>query len=524
MTERLYSTYQVADLLGATPTAVVEWMQKGWLPFQRLPDGPVRVSERGLVTFLKRQGIDIESVMAKAVVREERYRAGREDVEQRAEPVATGRPLLLGATRESPDGPPKPAAPDAGPIPVERDAAATPSAEPSERDRISEAPPEAASQIAEAILSDAVARRATHVHLERRRDGFSLRVRIDGVLHEKANFAERLPEAAAEKLIDHFESMPDPDAAGGERTFTRTFGDGTVEFALTSLTTAEGEKIVIAVRDRGIVWDLSRLDLSSGESERLDALLRRPCGMIVLAGSPRAGREDVLCAMVGRIDGAGRSVALVAGTPDFRLRDLTRIPVVEDGTSGAAEAIGRLAGADTDVILIDELRDPRAILASLDAARRGHLVVAGITARDVRQALGIIRTAGPASWPLASALSAVVGVRVARRVCGECKRQTAPDDKLLGRAGLTRDDVGASVFEAARCDACGETGYAGITAVLSILEVDENLAGLLRRDAGARTIEDAALEAGMKSLPQAGIEKVKVGATTLEELARILPS
>ncbi len=568
MAERLYNTHQVADLLGVSPTAVVEWMQKGWLPFQRLSAGGVRVSEKGLVTFLKNQGIDIESVMAKAVVRQEHYKqVGRETPDEHAGISHDERKLLEAPTPPSPTEE-EPAAQESVEIaeedsaeltaaPAEQPAVDTPAFDPpaepepaveAEPEPTVEEPepeptveepafeppvaaeveadfapieatsPEQVAQVAQAVLKDAVARRASHIHLNLQGQAFSLRLRIDGILHDKPRFSSHLSLPAAEKLIEELTSRAGIDAASPSGRIVEQINDTQIAFDVSRVPLIAGEKILLTIRDPRIAWSLSTLNLLADEQKTVDALLAAPCGLMVVAGMPKAGIEQALWSMVGQIDRSHRSVVWIGGQPDDRLGEVASSkPVAGENASAVVE---QLAAADSDVIVIERLDSTATIRAALNAADAGCLVLAGIRADNAPTALARILASEPDPWPLAETFLAAIAVRTLRKLCDECKTQVEPAEDLLRKLELKPEDLASETFQPGHCDACGRTGYRGITAAISVLANTPAVADLLRREAPADALIEAALHSGGQTLRQAALEKVKSGQTTLTELLR----
>jgi len=217
MPERLYSTYQVADLLGTSPAEVAEWIERGWLPFRRSGNGPVRISARGLLNFLEQRGIDIRALVTAAELREE------EQVYAQASP-GPALPVLPAPDRARTEGA-------------------------SGRQRSSSRGP--AWQVVEAVLDDAVARGAGDIHLELRGQRLTLLLQVDGVLREKPHFAARLPEGLGPEVMRAFKSLAGLEAQECRRVqeggFVFDAGGLRRRFRAFTCPTLEGERLVIRV-------------------------------------------------------------------------------------------------------------------------------------------------------------------------------------------------------------------------------------------------------------------------------------
>ena len=317
-TERSFSIYQIAQLLGATPAVVTEWINKGQLPCKRFPNGPERVSEHALIQFLKEQGIDLREIVAKVAL--------RQDLDDQAP-----------AEQEIP-----------------------PPALPQENLDVSE---DSASQIAKAIVQDALDRRATYIHLENHKDGLALRLRIDGLLREKINFKSKLPQNLAPKLIPHFKSLAslEPQLHPGPQTgrFTLTVGQREITFRLTSCPTIHGEKLLIRILDRqSELLDLSQLGFDADDQIQIKHILSRMNGLIVVAAPPGNGRPTTLRAILGQLDSKNRNILTVEKSADYEFEAVNQSSV--DPLSGFtfAQAAAIFSSLDPDAVMIEEIRDP----------------------------------------------------------------------------------------------------------------------------------------------------------------------
>lgn len=482
--ERLYSIYQVADLLGATPAMIAEWMGKGQLPFDRTGDGAVRISSTNLVNFLKTRGIDIEQVLAGAAMGQN---AGDQEVAEQE------------------------AAPAQAPAPEQNTALAAP-AEPM------------AAQVADAILKDAVERRASEIHLEPIREGLALRFRIDGVLHDRVNFRMRLPRSLAPKLTAHFRALAGLNGpTDGPETgqFTTLVEGREVLFRLAGLATLHGRRVTIGVHDlQRPGLELGQLGLSGVQELSLRNSLAQPYGLVVVVGPPRSGRASTLAAMISAMDLRRRNI-LVVGRPELREIEGIGYCLPEGDPAGLLTAIGR---QEPDVIVLEQLKQAPLAAAAVEQALAGRLVLASLTARSITEGLVALMELGAIPFALSSALLAVVNQRLVRRLCPQCRQAQAPAAGRLEQLGLRPGELDSAAFESKGCAKCSNSGYAGRTGVFEVMGVSETLARYVRAGLGARVVEAAAIEEGMTSLRQAALDKTRDGTTSLDEVGSILTS
>ena len=382
MTGRLYTTYQVAELLGSPPEAVVGWMKKGILPFQRMNDQSIRVSEKHLVQFLRRQGIDISALMAQAATREKE-------------------------TPQQQPHSPKPSAAPSAPARVSKpEAAEAPSQTPAEIP---------AAQVLDAVLRKAIVSRATDLVLGPSKDSLSLQLRIDGTMHVNESFAQRLPRALVKELPQYLLAQAGLNSSGAavqKGQFRRRLDGQEVALEVTAIPAQGSWRLIchLPAPVRPQAPALADL-LSAGDMASLQALARCGEGLILIAGTRRGGRDALLEAMaaevplagslafaIGLSEPAGGYVACPAGTPASDL-------------------------AEADVAVIHEIADAPAAKAAFDLARGGALVLAGIAADTPAAALEVLVETVGGGWAAASTLKAVVAVRSMRRLCPHCRRQ-----------------------------------------------------------------------------------------------------
>ncbi|HUU09332.1 MAG TPA: ATPase, T2SS/T4P/T4SS family [Phycisphaerae bacterium] len=488
MAERLYSTQQVATLLGATPQTVCGWIQAGWLPGERLPGGDVRVSETGLVRFLRGRGVDLRAVLAAATAAE------AEDV-----PAAD---------------PPPPARPQAPPPPSDAGPAAA-------AGRETPSPPavDVVGRLAEAILGDAVRRRAEAIHLEPLADGLTMRLRVNGHLREKPNFRSRLPRSIGPQLTGRLASMAGADNGNVRRgSFDVTLDGKPTRFHLAACPTAHGTRLTIRPALEPLA--LEDLGLLARDLRTLRQVLGQSSGLVLVTGPPRSGRTTTLRAMLAEAEGATRTVLAAVDGDDADWDGVEHLAAGGPGGPALAAAIAAASGQRVDVLAVDEIRDADAAAAAVRAALDGHLVLAAAPARDPWPDPALLVSRGVDAFALASTLLAVVCQRTVRTLCPHCKRPGQADAAAMEALGAGPDCQGDVATAGPGCPRCYDRGYDGRTGLLSVLRVDEPLAALMRQGVPGRALHALAREGGLTTLREAGLEKVRAQVTSPEEVVR----
>ncbi len=501
MADRLFSTYQVANLLGAAACEVSEWIQKGWLTSKNTTDGQVRITEKALVDFLKQRGVDLEALMAKVAIDEARNDG------KATSPTQTNESVGRQQGQYAPQTPRK----------DEEDALAQihPAASGDE--------PASVQKLAEAILRDAVNRRATHIHLDPAQEGLSLRMRIDGVIHDKVNFRMRLPKSLGPKLIDCFAALGQlPTAvAPAEGSFKSTIGGRKFTFRVATFPTVFGRKVVIQLAEPAEpVPALEEIGLDDADVNRLRRAIDRGYGAIVVVGPPRSGRTTLIEAMLTETATAGREIIAIETRRHIRSHSETIVHTrPADAGMSPAQALARASGQDADVIALADATDPATDLLSVTL--EGRLIMAAMLADDLPSGLAMILENSPRWWA-AAGLSAMINLRTVRRVCPACSVSDDADAEMISRAGFKPDDIDFKIRRAVGCPECFNTGYSGRVAIAGVMTMTDELRDMLRRGASVDDVLAAARNNGAATIRQAALSKLRREITTVDEIARAL--
>ncbi|HUS47709.1 MAG TPA: ATPase, T2SS/T4P/T4SS family [Phycisphaerae bacterium] len=386
MAERLFTTYQVAEMLGQTPGTIVEWIQQGLLPVQDFPNGPSRVPESALVEFLNGRGQDARRVLSEA------------PADNGVDEIDVHEVLPRAADDED----------EAVPRDSEREGTQGPA------EGLS-----AEAQVADAILTDAAAGGADQAHLEPTGEGLTLRLRVGGLLREKGNFRSRLPAEVAPKLAEHFKSLARLDVGQCRRpqsgSFTRRLDGREMEIRLSTCPTSFGEKMFIRLVDPARRPPaLSELGLGAQDELRLRGILAEPGAMVIVAGPPRRDRARALVAIIAETMRPELNIVTVGrGQPELAGANQSRMDPL--GGFTYAEAMKVFEAQDADVIMIEDLRDPETAVAAIEAARDGRIVIAGMIAADAAACVAGLLAMGVEPWPLAGTLRAIVEYRPGRK-------------------------------------------------------------------------------------------------------------
>jgi len=414
MTERLFSTYQIAKLLGTTLGSVAQWMEKGTLSFCRMPDGAARITESDLIKFLTEQGIDLGEVLAKAGYTKVAAIGSTSDLLPQAVSVGPAGALAEATTSITPPAPidDGPSRTDDQPPALEIAPADQSPGETSAAQLIEAARPDLrAEQICDAILADAARSGAQAICLTPHRDHLVLQLRIGGVLRDKLNFDRHLPDGLRRQIITCLLNRAKPDMAPESLTvplnaeFTRTIDARNFRLRLSALPTVHGPRLVIHMPCQAA--DLDLLALEDTARARLEKLLQAD-GLILVASKRRTGRDLTLRALLNAADTDRRNTIAIEQNSAPDLDNVVQLQINPAAGLTYAAAMDAMEHQDANVIVLTELRDPATALKAFDAAHDGALVIAGVNANSASAAISELLAMGLEPWPLGGTLKAIV--------------------------------------------------------------------------------------------------------------------
>ncbi|MBV9784142.1 MAG: Flp pilus assembly complex ATPase component TadA [Acidisphaera sp.] len=405
---------------------------------------------------------------------------------------------------------------------TESAAAAEPLEEDAERlkDLASEAP---VIRLVNQIISRAVETQASDIHIEPFEDRLRVRYRYDGVLHE----AESPPARLTAAIISRVKIMSRLDIA--ERRLPqdgriRLAVRGTeIDFRVSTVPSLYGETVVLRVLDRSAVaFDYARLGLPPGVVERLSATLELPNGILLVTGPTGSGKTTTLYTGLLALNSVTRKVVTVEDPIEFQLRGINQIQVKPQIGLTFATLLRSILRQDPDVIMVGEIRDLETAQIAVQAALTGHLVLSTVHTNSAAATITRLRDMGLEDYLMTAVLRGVLAQRLVRRLCTACRRRSEAAPELVRRFDLQRragtDRV--MLWHPVGCPQCRNTGYRGRQAIAEFLVPNAAIESLIFSRAEHTEIERAAVEAGMVTMFEAGLEAALAGATTVEEVAR----
>ncbi len=372
------------------------------------------------------------------------------------------------------------------------------------------------------ILYQAIRDQASDVHLEPFENDFKIRYRVDGSLFE----LEAPPPHLAEALIARVKVMSDLDIAETrlpqDGRIELTVGGRSVDLRVSTLPTMFGESTVMRVLDRSVVsLSLDRLGLQPKVKQQLRHFVELPHGIMLVTGPTGSGKTTTLYAMLNEANDEETKVITVEDPVEYDLEGIIQVPVNEEIDVTYAKVLRTILRQDPDVILVGEIRDRETAQTAIEASLTGHLVFSTLHTNDAASAVTRLADIGIEPFLLTATLQGILAQRLVRRICTECKTFYEPGDDVLRRLELTNDQVAGAKFAYGKgCQLCNFTGYRGRMAITEVFVIDDRIREMILDGVSTAQLQEAAVEAGMSTLRESGIEAIFSGESTVEEVLR----
>lgn len=368
------------------------------------------------------------------------------------------------------------------------------------------------------IIEGAINAGATDIHLDPEDPEMRVRYRVDGILHDVMTIPQEIEPAVVSRIkimadIDITETRHPQDGH-----ISLDLGDRECDIRVATLPTFLGERVVLRILDQSSVFSaISDLGLDEEEEATIRKVIAEPYGMILVTGPTGSGKTTTLYAALNQKDVKTQSIVTLEDPVEYQLSGINQVQIDADIDLTFARTLRATLRQDVDVILIGEIRDQETAHIAARAAMTGHLVFSTLHTNDAPEAISTLRNMGVPSYLLASALTAVIGQRLVRTVCPECRTRFKPTKALLDSLGLP-ESVKA-LHRGRGCDKCYHTGYKGRTGIFEILVVTPEIRHMIADEA---PIADIIKSAGMLSLAESCRDKLKKGLIPPEEFFRVI--
>jgi type IV pilus assembly protein PilB len=376
------------------------------------------------------------------------------------------------------------------------------------------------------VITQAVADRASDIHIEPTEHDVRIRYRIDGVLHEEM----RAPKNIQAGMISRLKIMADINIA--ERRIpqdgrvTISVGGRAIDLRVATLPCVHGEKIVMRILDKSnALLQLTDLGFLPENMRRYEQSFRRPYGTILVTGPTGSGKSTTLYATLNIVNDESKNVITVEDPVEYRLPNINQVQVNTKAGLTFAAALRSILRSDPDIVLVGEIRDRETANIAVQAALTGHLVLTTLHTNDAASTPMRLIEMGVEPFLVGSALDCIVAQRLARRLCDKCKERFQPTRAELATVGWDLEADGGelpTLFRAVGCSKCSRTGYYGRFAVHEVLPVTEEVERLIVERGTTEDLKKLATAEGMLTLRQSGLRTVRSGTTSIEEILRVI--
>jgi type IV pilus assembly protein PilB len=373
------------------------------------------------------------------------------------------------------------------------------------------------------LISRAVNERASDIHVEPGERDLRVRFRIDGVLHEIMT----TPKSVSGAVVSRLKIMADLDIA--ERRVPQDgrvslkVGGRQIDLRVATLPTIYGEKVVIRILDKDdAILALEALGFLPESLARFRESYTKPYGAILVTGPTGSGKTTTLYSTLNLVNRSDRNIITVEDPVEYRLPGVIQVQVNRKAGLQFATVLKAILRSDPDIVLVGEVRDPETAKTAVEAALTGHLVLSTLHTNDASSSIGRLIDMGVEAYLVSSALDSIVAQRLARRVCSRCRQPREATPEMLAQMRFEDAEGPVTVYDAVGCKACSDTGYRGRVAINEVLLVSEEIQRMAVERRPSDEIKRVAIEQGMRTLRMDGMEKVRLGNTTLEEVLRVV--
>jgi type IV pilus assembly protein PilB len=372
------------------------------------------------------------------------------------------------------------------------------------------------------ILLTAVKSQASDIHFEPFEEIFRVRNRIDGVLYEMLPVPKTLAAAlvARIKVMSHLDISERRMPQDGKIPIR--IGQKEVDLRISTLPTMFGESVVIRILDRSVVnLDIDKVGFPDDMLAQFKQIIEEPNGIVVVTGPTGSGKTTTLYAALSAVNEDSVKIITTEDPVEYEIKGLIQVPVDDEVGRSFANCLRAILRQDPDILLVGEVRDQETAKIAIEASLTGHLVFTTLHTNDAPTAVTRLLDMGIEPFLLAATLETIVAQRLVRTICPKCKAPYQPsEDELISLGIKTKDVTSQRFFYGKGCDNCKNTGYRGRTAVHEMLNITDGVRELILNRGSATQIRIVAQRAGMRTLRDAGIQKIFAGITTIEEVLR----
>ncbi len=373
------------------------------------------------------------------------------------------------------------------------------------------------------VLTDAIKKGVSDIHLEPYEKAFRIRFRLDGVLYEVMSPSPTLQAAVTSRV----KIMARLDIA--ERRLPQDgrikvkMGQQELDLRVSTVPTLFGEKVVMRLLNRSsLELDMTKLGFEPETLPAVEKAILAPYGMILVTGPTGSGKTTTLYSALTRLNSVATNIMTAEDPVEYNLAGINQAQVKPDIGLNFATLLRSFLRQDPDVIMVGEIRDFETAEIAIKAALTGHLVLSTVHTNDAPSTVSRLISMGVPPYLVSASLNLLVAQRLVRRLCTECRIEVSVPIAALENIGFTPEDAKAlTCYRGKGCMACSDTGYRGRTALYEVMLLNEEIQEAILKGASTAELRELGRKHGMKTLRESGLEKIREGVTTFDEVARV---
>ncbi|MDH3254685.1 MAG: type IV-A pilus assembly ATPase PilB [Acidobacteriota bacterium] len=376
------------------------------------------------------------------------------------------------------------------------------------------------------ILTDAIKRGASDIHIEPYEKEYRVRYRIDGILYEMMRPPLKLKEAITSRVkimakLDIAEKRLPQD---GRIKIKTKLGNKIkdLDFRVSVIPAIFGEKIVLRLLDKdNLMLDMTRLGFEEEPLRRFEQAIFRPYGMVLVTGPTGSGKTNTLYSALSRINTPEVNIMTAEDPVEFNIGGINQVQMKEQIGLNFAATLRSFLRQDPNIVLVGEIRDFETAEVAIKAAMTGHLVLSTLHTNDAPSSINRLMNMGIEPFLVASSTHLVVAQRLVRRICSNCKEPYEVPPQALHNIGFSKDEVKSlQMFRGRGCDTCSGTGYKGRVGLYEVMDIEEDIKELILSGGSAYELREKSIENGMLTLRHSGLQKIRDGVTSIDEVMR----
>jgi len=383
-----------------------------------------------------------------------------------------------------------------------------------------------APKILEELFEEASVDKVSDIHFEPREDAVVIRFRVDGVLQTHGNIPKSLYENILNRIKVQSRLRIDEHREPQDGAMRMTVNGKTIDLRISIVPTIDGEKTAIRILSAYLRdFNLADIGFSTSGQQLISKAIRKPFGMIICTGPTGSGKTTTLYALIKLLNKPEVNITTIEDPIEYRITGVNQIPVSEATNLSFAKGLRSIIRQDPNIILVGEIRDGETAEIAVNAALTGHLLLTTFHANDAATAIPRLLDMGVEPFLMASTIELIIAQRLLRVICQSCKMsQSYPRDYIHNYFPNLKNhfiDESTTLYKGKGCEVCHGTGYKGRSAIFEFIEIGKAMRELVLQKPSASQIWQLAKSEGAKDLFEDGIEKVKAGITTLEEVLRV---